>query len=134
MVKYIFSDKTGTLTCNIMEFKHICVEGLGYGSNSSHEIISDEELKGLPNVTNVDFRDKTFVSKVLGNSQDSSAKACRDALVLLSLCHDIIVEEKDGDKIFNASSPDELALVNFAKLCGWCYEGLDNENNMLLNV
>jgi len=32
MVEYIFSDKTGTLTCNVMEFKY-CVIGLNpYGS------------------------------------------------------------------------------------------------------
>jgi len=32
MIEYIFSDKTGTLTCNVMEFKN-CVIGLNsYGS------------------------------------------------------------------------------------------------------
>ena len=30
-VNYIFSDKTGTLTCNIMEFKKVCVDGKSYG-------------------------------------------------------------------------------------------------------
>ena len=30
-VEYIFSDKTGTLTCNIMEFKNISINGTSYG-------------------------------------------------------------------------------------------------------
>lgn len=31
-IEYIFSDKTGTLTCNIMEFKCFCVNGVSFGS------------------------------------------------------------------------------------------------------
>jgi len=30
-VQHIFSDKTGTLTCNIMEFKKISINGTSYG-------------------------------------------------------------------------------------------------------
>ena len=30
-VEYIFSDKTGTLTCNIMEFKNLSINGISYG-------------------------------------------------------------------------------------------------------
>jgi len=30
-IDYIFSDKTGTLTCNLMEFKKLCVGGKAYG-------------------------------------------------------------------------------------------------------
>lgn len=31
---------------------------------------------------------------------------------------------------YNASSPDELALVNFAKFCGFEFIGTDDANNM----
>ena len=56
-IQYIFSDKTGTLTCNIMDFKSICVGGINYGDNSSYP---ESELEKRPSVTNVDFKDKYF--------------------------------------------------------------------------
>ena len=56
-IEYVFSDKTGTLTCNIMEFKCFSVGGVSYGDQTS---MSDEEVKNLPDVTNVYFRDRTL--------------------------------------------------------------------------
>ena len=32
MIEYIFSDKTGTLTCNKMEFKHCVIGNSTYGN------------------------------------------------------------------------------------------------------
>lgn len=52
-------------------------------------------------------------------------------LTCLGLCHDIIVDE-DGS--YNASSPDELAFVNLAKLTGFEFVGTDESNNMILNA
>jgi len=37
----------------------------------------------------------------------------RRTLLFLAFCHTIIIDEKKGT--YNASSPDELALVNAAK-------------------
>lgn len=40
-IKYVFSDKTGTLTCNVMNFKRIAVNGEVFGRtrdcNSQHQ-------------------------------------------------------------------------------------------------
>ncbi len=51
-------------------------------------------------------------------------------MFLLALCHTIITEEKDNELIYNASSPDELALINFAKYAGFYYKGMDEKNVM----
>ena len=52
------------------------------------------------------------------------------ALEVLSFCHTIITEELEGDVKYNASSPDELALLNFARYIGFKYTGIDDENFM----
>lgn len=44
------------------------------------------------------------------------------------------MEEENGELKYNASSPDELALINFAAVHGYVYKGLDNENNMILEI
>ena len=50
---------------------------------------------------------------------------------ILSLCHTVILtEDKNGKMKYNAASPDELALLNFAKFCGFEYLGKDKSSNM----
>jgi phospholipid-transporting ATPase len=52
----------------------------------------------------------------------------------LALCHTIITERINGVLTYNASSPDELALVNFAKFSGYEYMGTDDDNYMKVKV
>lgn len=59
-VHYIFSDKTGTLTCNIMEFKKFSVDKISYGIDGIN--LKDHMYKRNPNfmdenITNVNFED-----------------------------------------------------------------------------
>ncbi len=37
----------------------------------------------------------------------------------LGLCHTVIVSEQDGVITYNASSPDEYALIQMALYCGF---------------
>lgn len=115
-ISYIFSDKTGTLTCNIMDFRKFTVGGLSYGT--------DERMKA-DKIPNVDFVD----SKV---SLDTPH--VMDFFMLMACCHTVIAEEDDGKVEFKASSPDELAFVSAAQLFGIKFTGRDQDNFIKLEV
>jgi len=51
-------------------------------------------------------------------------------MITLALCHTVITEVIEDKIIYNASSPDELALLNFAKFLGYEFLGIDDHNNM----
>jgi magnesium-transporting ATPase (P-type) len=51
----------------------------------------------------------------------------------LAICHTIIIENKNGKLNYNASSPDELALVNAARFFGVKYVDRDEENNIFVD-
>ena len=45
----------------------------------------------------------------------------------------IITEVRNGETIYNSSSPDEIALANFARFCGFEYQGMDAKNQITTN-
>ena len=54
----------------------------------------------------------------------------------MGLCHTVVNDtkkDKEGNEyiVYNASSPDELALVNGARHLGFFFEDRDSENNMI---
>lgn len=98
-IKYIFSDKTGTLTRNVMEFKACCVNGAIYAT----DIPEEKRSSYLP------FDDKFSTPGSLE----------QQLLVLLATCHTVIPEHgDDGSIAYQASSPDEGALVEGAAKLG----------------
>ncbi|CAG9326660.1 unnamed protein product [Blepharisma stoltei] len=116
-INYVFSDKTGTLTCNIMEFRKFTIDGKSYGSNKRTPL----NVK----MPHVDFVDPNF---------DKNHPAAHDFLMHLATCHTIITENKDGEIEYKASSPDELALANAAKFFGYKFLGRDQDLNVILDV
>ena len=59
-------------------------------------------------------------------------------LTNLAVNHTVQVETKyqdsKGNMIYNASSPDELALVNGARYLGITYTGRDTADNNIYNI
>ena len=53
-------------------------------------------------------------------------------IVNLALCHTIVLDERTGK--YNASSPDELALVNAAKFFGAEFIQRNEDNEMIIKV
>ena len=129
MVHNIFSDKTGTLTQNIMEFKKFSAGDTSYGNDEPPE-------KKYPlGVTNVNFDSYAF-DEHMQQKNHPNHEPLKKFIQALGICHTVIAEEKDkdGEKYidYNASSPDELALVNGARYMGFAFTGRDDENNMII--
>ncbi|KAF7124136.1 hypothetical protein RHSIM_Rhsim12G0080300 [Rhododendron simsii] len=138
-VDTILSDKTGTLTCNSMEFIKCSVAGTAYGRSFTEVEKAMARRKGspLPNGTvngkdHVDdssdtkslikgfnFEDERIVN---GNwVNEPRAEVIQKFLCLLAICHTAIpeVDEDTGNVSYEAESPDEAAFVIAARELGF---------------
>ena len=82
-----------------------------------------------PKIENVNFEDPTFWDHY-ENYGHQNYKNIEMMLLHLALCHTIVIDERTGK--YNASSPDELALVNAAKFFGAEFLKRDEDNNMVI--
>ncbi|XP_058279764.1 phospholipid-transporting ATPase ID isoform X1 [Hirundo rustica] len=125
-VEYIFSDKTGTLTQNIMVFSKCSVNGHSYGEVQdmlSHKAELGERSKPVDFSFNpladprFQFWDPSLLEAVkLGDLH------VHEFFRLLSLCHTVMSEEKsEGELLYKAQSPDEGALVTAARNFGFVF-------------
>ncbi|OQN97524.1 hypothetical protein B0A48_16677 [Cryoendolithus antarcticus] len=161
-VGFILSDKTGTLTENVMKFRKLSVAGTVWrhgdeerpgatpsSRRTSHEPRKSSAVKPSIEVTEVPFdasrdllrprparrsssrprasaartREQStidLISHVKAHPDTSFSRKARDYLLGLALCHTCLPELKDDGSIdYQASSPDELALVRVAHELGF---------------
>ncbi|XP_072617153.1 phospholipid-transporting ATPase IH isoform X12 [Vulpes vulpes] len=131
LVEYIFTDKTGTLTENNMEFKECCIEGHVY---VPHAICNGQVLPGASGIDMID------------SSPGTSARE-REELFFRALCLCHTIQVKDDDDVdgprkspdsgksctYISSSPDEVALVEGIQRLGFTYLRLKDNYMEILN-
>lgn len=152
VVHYVFSDKTGTLTANRMDFKKCSVGGQVYewAETASPGAVPVKNIKHA-------LKEGPMSTAALNFSQ-AELEMAEMTFRLLAICHSVIVDssadtnsstegsdqssshmptddvgnnEPTSEGSYRASSPDEAALVVAAKAFGYRFVGRSNRYVML---
>ena len=168
-IRYVFSDKTGTLTKNYMKYKMMSIGDKIYGTlkkddeeNSQNNLNENDNLIDTSNENNIinnnandqvqlkdqvkdkygDIPNVEFVDdkdSLKNDMQDPNRSPLIEQFMLcLSLCNTVLIDanKKQEKNIidYQASSPDEKALVCFARSQGYILKNRDINENITLEI
>ncbi|KAJ7047444.1 phospholipid-translocating ATPase [Mycena alexandri] len=147
-IEYIFSDKTGTLTQNLMVFKQCSVGGQAYTGDApvdeepatKLEEIAGKDISSTSTSSTDDgvfhFKDATLtrdledaVSADPNSGNAAHARSLNGFFKVLGLCHTVLTgtDATTGAIEYKSQSPDESALVQAAADVGFVFLGRDRD-------
>ncbi len=151
LVNYIFTDKTGTLTCNKMLFKYCVIGDKCYHMLHSKDENIDNEIDKKENIIpfnlyemykNENFNSENKFDNFIIVSDDGKSPILNlenlNTIITeywhaLSLCHDCSVQiNENGEKEYIGMSPDSIELVKAAMLQG--YQLMPSESTKIRKI
>ncbi|GBC24336.2 aminophospholipid-transporting P-type ATPase [Rhizophagus irregularis DAOM 181602=DAOM 197198] len=121
-IEYLLSDKTGTLTKNDMELKKLHMGTMAYNIDTMDEISNQLDAAfGKQQGKDVQRTSRTATSTILvGKSRRDMSSRIKDIVFALALCHNVtpVIESDDSEVTYQASSPDEVAIVKWTEHVG----------------
>jgi phospholipid-translocating ATPase len=131
-IEYLLSDKTGTLTQNEMDMKKIHVGTVSYANEAMDEVASyikqgfsiatssDPSHAGML-ITPSSTYTATAIATATRTRREIGSRV-RDVVLALAICHNVTptTEEENGQTVtsYQASSPDEIAIVKWTEAVG----------------
>ncbi|OAG11063.1 phospholipid-translocating P-type ATPase [Paraphaeosphaeria sporulosa] len=139
-VEYLLSDKTGTLTQNEMEMKKIHVGTVSYANEAMDEVatyVQQSFSTPAGEAPSLVTPSSTYVAPLTSatRTRREIGSRVRDVVLALALCHNVtpITEEEDGHMVtsYQASSPDEIAIIRWTEAVGLRLVQRDRESMTL---
>jgi len=131
-IGYVFSDKTGTLTENVMKFRKMSIVGTSWlhgketGNDKQADISAGKDLLGAESTPVLvaepivsEPTTEELLQYIRSNPASDFSKRATEYILAMALCHTCLPEIRDGKVTFQAASPDELALVQAASDLGY---------------
>ncbi|CBX96890.1 hypothetical protein IAQ61_008163 [Plenodomus lingam] len=139
-IEYLLSDKTGTLTQNEMVMKKIHVGTVSYANEAMDEVSSyvrqcfTVPAGETPTMVTPSSAYTAPLTSATRTRREIGSRV-RDVVLALALCHNVTptIEEENGESIttYQASSPDEIAIVRWTEAVGLKLLSRDRESMTL---
>ncbi|KAA8563649.1 hypothetical protein EYC84_011671 [Monilinia fructicola] len=143
-IEYLLSDKTGTLTQNEMEMKKIHVGTVSYANEAMDEVATYVKqgfsVPADANQSSVLVTPSSVASTTVTatRTRREIGSRVRDVVLALALCHNVTptIEEINGQEVtsYQASSPDEIAIVKWTEAVGLRLIHRDRKGMLLQSV